>query len=60
MSNQEMRDRVRDELKDIMANYPSKRPTWQELERLPYLHGIVKEGLRYPLYASIKVVDKVG
>ncbi|PYH76834.1 putative cytochrome P450 [Aspergillus uvarum CBS 121591] len=46
LSNPQMRGRLREELKDIMAGYPAKRPTWQELERLPYLHGIVKEGLR--------------
>ncbi|RAH68434.1 cytochrome P450 [Aspergillus aculeatinus CBS 121060] len=46
LSNPQMRGRLREELKDIMAEYPAKRPTWQELERLPYLHGIVKEGLR--------------
>ncbi|PWY68620.1 putative cytochrome P450 [Aspergillus heteromorphus CBS 117.55] len=46
LSDPHMRDRLREELKDIMAGYPSKIPTWQELERLPYLHGIVKEGLR--------------
>ncbi|KAI9036085.1 uncharacterized protein KD926_002462 [Aspergillus affinis] len=46
LSNPQMRDRLREELKEIMAEYPAKRPTWQELERLPYLHGTVKEGLR--------------
>ncbi|RAH79186.1 putative cytochrome P450 [Aspergillus japonicus CBS 114.51] len=46
LSNPPMRARLRDELKGIMAEYPAKRPTWQELERLPYLHGIVREGLR--------------
>ncbi|KAI9367409.1 putative cytochrome P450 [Aspergillus egyptiacus] len=46
LSNPELRDKLGEELKDVMAGYPSKTPTWQELERLPYLHGIVKEGLR--------------
>ncbi|KAL4867800.1 hypothetical protein BDV12DRAFT_186359 [Aspergillus spectabilis] len=46
LSNPHIKDRLREELTDIMADYPSKIPTWQELERLPYLHGIVKEGLR--------------
>ncbi|KAL4935888.1 hypothetical protein BDV06DRAFT_217086 [Aspergillus oleicola] len=46
LSNPDLEHRLREELKDIMAEYPSKIPTWQELERLSYLHATVKEGLR--------------
>ncbi|KAL5338820.1 putative cytochrome P450 [Aspergillus crustosus] len=46
LSNPELENQLRNELKDVMAEYPAKLPTWQELERLPYLHGTVKEGLR--------------
>ncbi|KAL6239864.1 hypothetical protein BDW75DRAFT_226906 [Aspergillus navahoensis] len=46
LSNPDLRDKLREELEGIMGEYPSKTPTWQELERLPYLHGTVKEGLR--------------
>ncbi|KAL4914352.1 putative cytochrome P450 [Aspergillus aurantiobrunneus] len=46
LSNPTMKNRLQEELKDIMADYPNKKPTWQELERLPYLRGTVKEGLR--------------
>nr|A0A0P0ZEA9.1 RecName: Full=Stellatic acid synthase; AltName: Full=Cytochrome P450 monooxygenase Stl-P450; AltName: Full=Stellatic acid biosynthetis gene clusters protein Stl-P450 [Aspergillus stellatus]BAT32890.1 stellatic acid synthase [Aspergillus stellatus] len=47
LRNRQIRDRLSAELKDVMAGYPSTLPTWQELDRLPYLHAIVKEGLRY-------------
>ncbi|KAL4898851.1 hypothetical protein BDW74DRAFT_189894 [Aspergillus multicolor] len=43
-----MRDRLGEELRDVMAGYPNNAnlPTWRELERLPYLHAVYKEGLR--------------
>ncbi|KAL3470497.1 putative cytochrome P450 [Aspergillus californicus] len=46
LSSPHIQDRLCEEVKDIMIDYPSTLPTWQELERLPYLHAIVKEGLR--------------
>jgi cytochrome P450 len=47
LTNPHMRERLNDELKDVMAGYPNNLPTWQELERLPYLQAMIKEGLRY-------------
>jgi hypothetical protein len=38
--------RLQDELRDTMAEYPQRKPSWAELERLPYLQAIIKEGLR--------------
>ncbi|KAL3456547.1 putative cytochrome P450 [Aspergillus heterothallicus] len=46
LASPSIRERLCAELKDIMAGYPSTLPTWQELDRLPYMHAIVKEGLR--------------
>lgn len=46
LTNPHMRERLSDELKDVMAGYPNNLPTWQELERLPYLQAMIKEGLR--------------
>ncbi|KAJ5808865.1 cytochrome P450 [Penicillium riverlandense] len=46
LTNPHMRERLGEELKDIMAVYPHNLPTWQELERLPYLQAMIKEGLR--------------
>lgn len=41
-----------------MAQYPTSMPTWQQLERLPYLHAVVKEGLRYvPCLLSTQTVQ---
>ncbi|EAA62620.1 hypothetical protein AN5460.2 [Aspergillus nidulans FGSC A4] len=41
-----IRDRRAGELEGVMAQYPTSMPTWQQLERLPYLHALVQEGLR--------------
>nr|A0A8K1AW54.1 RecName: Full=Cytochrome P450 monooxygenase tndB; AltName: Full=Talaronoid C biosynthesis cluster protein B [Aspergillus flavipes]QVR97761.1 TndB [Aspergillus flavipes] len=46
LTNPHMRERLADELRDVMADYPHKLPSWQELERLPYLQAMIKEGLR--------------
>jgi cytochrome P450 len=37
---------LREELKDIMADFPETAPSYQSLERLPYLQACLKEGLR--------------
>ncbi|KAL4757590.1 cytochrome P450 [Aspergillus foveolatus] len=41
-----IKDRLVEELESVMAQYPTSTPTWQQLERLPYLHALVREGLR--------------
>ncbi|KAF9889738.1 hypothetical protein FE257_007044 [Aspergillus nanangensis] len=41
-----MRERLGEELRDLMADYPRNLPGWQELEQLPYLQAMIKEGLR--------------
>ncbi|KAL4932039.1 cytochrome P450 [Aspergillus undulatus] len=52
LNNPGIRERLTVELSDsgIIDGYdhPEKErlPTWQELERLPYLHAVVREGLR--------------
>ena len=46
LANHQIRSTLREELRDIMAGYPEKKPSWADLEKLPYLQGIIKEGLR--------------
>lgn len=46
LTNPHMRQRLGEELKDTMADYPRTLPTWQQLEQLPYLQALIKEGLR--------------
>ncbi|RDW72538.1 uncharacterized protein DSM5745_07710 [Aspergillus mulundensis] len=46
LCDRSLADRLSAELADIMAGYPASLPTWQDLERLPFLHATVKEGLR--------------
>ena len=38
--------RLQRELKAVMAAYPQKVPSLAELEKLPYLQALIKEGLR--------------
>ena len=45
--NQPVRNRLSSELKDVMARYPRELPSISELEKLPYLNAVIKEGLRY-------------
>ena len=47
LANPLIRSRLGEELKDVMANYPREVPSWAQLEKLPYLQAIIKEGLRY-------------
>ena len=46
LARPEIERRLREELKDVMADYPTKTPTWYQLEKLPYLQALIKEGLR--------------
>lgn len=47
LSRPEMREKLKEELRETMLDWPRKVPTWAELEKLPLLNGIVKESLRY-------------
>ncbi|KAK3934316.1 cytochrome p450 [Diplogelasinospora grovesii] len=46
LSRPEIRSRLEAELKEPMADWPQRVPTWAELERLPFLQAIIKESLR--------------
>ncbi|KAL2859546.1 cytochrome P450 [Aspergillus pseudodeflectus] len=46
MSNPAIRQRLADELGPVMKDYPRTKPTWVELEKLPYFQAVIKEGLR--------------
>ena len=47
MANPKIKQRLQEELKGPMANYPAQKPSWAELERVEYLQAIIKESLRY-------------
>ncbi|KAL3431443.1 cytochrome P450 [Aspergillus tetrazonus] len=42
----DIRSRLRDELRETMAGWPERVPSWAELERVTYLQAIIKESLR--------------
>ena len=46
LANNHIRFRLQEELCEPMAGYPENLPTWIQLEQLPYLNAVVKEGLR--------------
>lgn len=47
LSRPHIQARLQQELQDSMATYPERVPSWIELERLPYLQAVIKEGLRF-------------
>ncbi|UZP34352.1 hypothetical protein NXS19_002168 [Fusarium pseudograminearum] len=51
--------RLRDELKDIMAEYPKKKPSLTELEKLPYLGAVIQESLRMA-YGSMRRLPRTS
>ena len=46
LANPPIHKRLEEDLRETMATYPTRVPLWSELERLPYLQALVKEGLR--------------
>jgi cytochrome P450 len=46
LANPDIHSRLKEELRDVMATYPQHVPSWAQLERLPYLQALIKEGLR--------------
>lgn len=47
LANPEIKTKLQNELREIMANYPSQKPSYVQLEKLPFLTALIKEGLRY-------------
>lgn len=46
IANERVRSTLKEELGSVMLGYPATIPSWSQLEQLPYLCGVVKEGLR--------------
>ncbi|MCJ1348128.1 hypothetical protein MMC31_006359, partial [Peltigera leucophlebia] len=46
ITNENIKTQLQDELRDVMSGYPGKVPSWADLEKLPYLQALIKEGLR--------------
>lgn len=46
LANPTVEKRLGEELKEVTACYPKEVPRWAHLEKLPYLTGCIKEGLR--------------
>lgn len=46
ISDKRVRSALQNDLKEVMSGYPKDIPSWAQLEKLPYLHAVVKEGLR--------------
>lgn len=52
LANEAIRRKLQDELAEIMGNYPAQIPSFVQLEKLPYLTALIKEGLRYVRIAT--------
>lgn len=46
LTNSEIKFKLQEELAPAFAKFPEHQPTLQELEKLPYLTGVVKESIR--------------
>ncbi|KAI4152138.1 MAG: hypothetical protein L6R39_001889 [Caloplaca ligustica] len=46
LAKPDIRGKLQQELQGVMASYPQHVPSLAELERLPYLQALIKEGLR--------------
>lgn len=46
LAQREIFTRLREELREPFADFPSHHPTHAELEKLPYLTAVIHEGLR--------------
>jgi cytochrome P450 len=46
LSRPELRAKLEAELREPMAGWPDRVPTWADLEKLPLLQAIIKESLR--------------
>ncbi|KAH8786021.1 cytochrome P450 [Diaporthe sp. PMI_573] len=46
LSNDRICQRLREELREPMKDFPEKIPPYSELEKLPWLHACIKEALR--------------
>ncbi|KAL4935415.1 hypothetical protein BDV06DRAFT_228854 [Aspergillus oleicola] len=42
----QIRERLKEELSGVMAEWPARVPSWAELENVAYLQAIIKESLR--------------
>lgn len=45
-----MKERLQNELRDAMSDYPDTLPRMIDLEKLAYLQAIIKEGLRWGFF----------
>lgn len=46
ISNEDFLKRLQEELRPLMVDFPDKMPSFFELEKLPFLQALIKEGLR--------------
>ena len=47
LARPDIRLKLQKELRTVMLAWPQQVPTLAELEKLPYLQALIKEGLRY-------------
>lgn len=45
-SNPRIRERLGEELREVMKDFPERVPRWADLEKLEYLGAVIKEALR--------------
>jgi len=46
LADPEIRRKIAEELRDITLDWSEEKPTWAQLEKLPFFQAVIKEGLR--------------
>ncbi|KAF2250067.1 cytochrome P450 [Trematosphaeria pertusa] len=59
LADSDVRARMTEELAEVMADWPGKRPTLTQLEKLPYFLADIKEGLRLS-YGMMRRLPRVS
>jgi hypothetical protein len=47
VAHPEVGEKLTESVREVMKDYPEKMPKWSDLEKIPYLAAVVREGLRY-------------
>jgi cytochrome P450 len=46
LASPQVKAQLAGDLKETMKDWPTRKPTWAQLEKIPYLQAVIKEGLR--------------
>ncbi|KAF2228480.1 putative cytochrome P450 [Viridothelium virens] len=59
LANPHIQSRLQKDVKEVMVGWPEKVPSWVDLEGVPYLQAVLREGLRHS-YAVMHPLPRVS